>query len=230
MFMAFVYARVHPLFTHVYSHCSHMCARSSRKSKSDLHPGIDGISADEQKLLDDAAKRGRRMSAGSYLLSKARAREAFMMLDREGNGYLNKEDVFEALHSLQFDERFNKMDQAGDHEGAMAVVETMINDIDKDGDGKIDLEEFVAVLTAADSQGRSSNLQSRMSMLAHKVVKSHQKREESQIGNSHGLINPNNELHRYASARANGAPYPLICTNPSRPPACSTSSWRCSSF
>jgi hypothetical protein len=63
-----------------------------RKSSFTFRPG-ESISAEEQAKIEAAQSRGRRMSAGSYLLSKARAREAFEMLDREGHGYLNKEDV-----------------------------------------------------------------------------------------------------------------------------------------
>ena len=82
----------------------------------------------------------RRFSVGSLLMAKARAREAFQMLDRNGDGFLRKEDVFEALTMLHFDERFNKAHENGDHDKAMEVVEVMISEIDKDGDGKIDLE------------------------------------------------------------------------------------------
>ena len=82
----------------------------------------------------------RRFSVGSLLMAKARAREAFQMLDRNGDGFLRKEDVFEALTMLHFDERFNEAHESGDDVKAMEVVELMISEIDKDGDGKIDLE------------------------------------------------------------------------------------------
>ncbi len=152
----------------------------------------------DEAQAEAAGQRGRRRSVGSYLLSKARAREAFMMLDRNGDGFLRKEDVYEALHSLHFDERFNEMESAQNFDGAMEVVEKMIKEIDKDGDGRVDLDEFVSVLTAADSHGRASQLQSRMSMLAHNVVAAHKKKEETaMIGKSKWLIHPNNELHTF---------------------------------
>ena len=164
-----------------------------------LNKEVTDIKGELEKVMA-AQGRGRRrsQSVGSYLLTKARAREAFQMLDSNGDGYLHKEDVFKALKTLNFDEQFTKMDSAGDTEGAMAVVNKMIKEIDKDGDGKIDLEEFVAVLTAVDSHGRASALQNRMSMLAHNVVAAHKKQEETTvIGSASYLMNPLSETHEY---------------------------------
>eukprot|EP00520_Triparma_pacifica_P000353 CAMPEP_0118649484 /NCGR_PEP_ID=MMETSP0785-20121206/9728_1 /TAXON_ID=91992 /ORGANISM="Bolidomonas pacifica, Strain CCMP 1866" /LENGTH=1037 /DNA_ID=CAMNT_0006541775 /DNA_START=141 /DNA_END=3257 /DNA_ORIENTATION=- len=135
----------------------------------------------------------RRFSMGSLLMAKARAREAFQMLDRNGDGFLRKEDVFEALTLLHFDDRFNEAHESGDDVAAMKVVETLIAEIDKDGDGKIDLEEFVDVLTDQKNSGEEG-LQRRMSMLARNIVQAHQKKEGGvAIGEGKYLIHPNNE-------------------------------------
>jgi len=159
--------------------------------------------ADEERVSEGAsltpnaaAPLDRRFSVGSLLMAKARAREAFQMLDRNGDGFLRKEDVFEALTLLHFDERFNMAHASGDMDAAMKVVDDMIEEIDKDGDGKIDLDEFVDILTTQkeDSDG---GMQQRMSLLARNIVQAHQKKEEGAILGTSYLINPNNEKNVY---------------------------------
>ncbi|GMH94319.1 hypothetical protein TL16_g12874 [Triparma laevis f. inornata] len=153
-------------------------------------------------------------SDGSLLLSRARAREAFMMLDRNGDGFLRKEDVYEAMEAFQFDDAFNAKKDQGDEEGALAVVEKMIEEIDIDGDGKIDLEEFVTVLTNAEKNAGKA-MQNRMSMLAHNIVAAHQKKStQTIIGDGSHLIHPSNEYHTYFDLMISGMIIVTVFTVP----------------
>ena len=108
--------------------------------------------------------------------------------------------MYEALASLELDERFNAAFGAGDEKGAMQIVEKMIEEIDIDGDGRIDLEEFVTVLTSKESisAGRASAMHNRMSMIAHNIVAAHNKSTSARtVGASRFLIHPSNDYHTY---------------------------------
>ncbi|GMH90312.1 hypothetical protein TrVE_jg4805 [Triparma verrucosa] len=154
---------------------------------------------------------------GAALLVRARAREAFMMLDRNGDGFLRKEDVYEAMAAFQFDDAFNAKKEAGDEKGALAVVEKMIEEIDIDGDGRIDLEEFISVLTNSQNkkgEGRSQ-MQNRMSMLAKNIVDAHQKKStKAVIGSGSHLIHPSNEYHTYFDLLISGMIIVTVFTVP----------------
>lgn len=61
-------------------------------------------------------------------------KEAFRLYDREGNGYITTEVFRDILHELD--------DQIPDWE-----LDNMIEEIDADGSGTVDYDEFMAVMT-----------------------------------------------------------------------------------
>jgi centrin-1 len=62
-------------------------------------------------------------------------REAFNLFDTDGNGTIDPKELKEAMQSLGF-------------EAKNQTIYQMMTDIDKDGTGDIDFEEFLDVLTA----------------------------------------------------------------------------------
>ncbi|XP_046744567.1 troponin C, isoallergen Bla g 6.0101-like isoform X1 [Diprion similis] len=61
-------------------------------------------------------------------------REAFRLYDREGNGYITTDVFRDILHELD--------DNISEYE-----LDMMIDEIDADGSGTLDFEEFMAVMT-----------------------------------------------------------------------------------
>ncbi|GAB6023671.1 hypothetical protein CHUAL_009932 [Chamberlinius hualienensis] len=61
-------------------------------------------------------------------------REAFRLYDKEGNGYINVSDLREILRALE--------DNMGEDE-----LDEMIAEIDTDGSGTVDFDEFMEVMT-----------------------------------------------------------------------------------
>lgn len=61
-------------------------------------------------------------------------REAFNLFDLDGNGTIDAKELKAAMESLGFENR-NKM------------VYEMISDVDKNGSGDIDFEEFLDIMT-----------------------------------------------------------------------------------
>ena len=62
-------------------------------------------------------------------------REAFNLFDTDGNGTIDPKELKEAMQSLGF-------------EAKNQTIYQMISDIDKDGTGDIDFEEFLDLMTA----------------------------------------------------------------------------------
>jgi calmodulin len=60
-------------------------------------------------------------------------REAFLTFDQDGNGFITKEELIETLVTLG-----DPIDQC--------VMDTMIHEADKDGDGEIDYDEFINLM------------------------------------------------------------------------------------
>lgn len=77
-------------------------------------------------------------------ISKAKLREyrdAFSLFDKDGNGYLTKEELGHVMHQLG---QWARMEE----------LQEMLAEIDTDGDGNVSFEEFVEILnnmTNADS-------------------------------------------------------------------------------
>ncbi|CAE7623117.1 Calml3 [Symbiodinium microadriaticum] len=64
----------------------------------------------------------------------AEFREIFNLVDRDGGGSITKEELGELMDTLGID-------------ASPEELETMINEIDSSGDGEIDFEEFVEVMS-----------------------------------------------------------------------------------
>nr|2K2A_A Chain A, Troponin C [Lethocerus indicus] len=64
-------------------------------------------------------------------------REAFRLYDKEGNGYISTDVMREILAEL--DETLSSED-----------LDAMIDEIDADGSGTVDFEEFMGVMTGGD--------------------------------------------------------------------------------
>uniref|UniRef100_A0A8C5TYM6 Calcium binding protein 7 n=1 Tax=Malurus cyaneus samueli TaxID=2593467 RepID=A0A8C5TYM6_9PASS len=75
----------------------------------------------------------REASAGSTLLPPAEIREAFKVFDRDGNGFISKQELGTAMRSLGY--MPNEVE-----------LEVIIQRLDMDGDGQVDFEEFVTLL------------------------------------------------------------------------------------
>ena len=69
-------------------------------------------------------------------------REAFNLFDTDGNGTIDPKELKEAMQSLGFEAKNQNIYQ-------------MISDIDKDGTGDIDFEEFLDLMTAGISSSDS---------------------------------------------------------------------------
>lgn len=79
------------------------------------------------------------------------------------------------------------------------IAENMMNEVDTDGDGLIDIDEFVNMMkknVSGDSPNSLASYNTRMSQLARNVLLAHQKKiENSVIGSDHWMIHPYSTLH-----------------------------------
>ncbi|KTG46193.1 hypothetical protein cypCar_00026731 [Cyprinus carpio] len=76
---------------------------------------------------------GRRYGGIGVLLSSSEIREAFKVFDRDGNGFISKQELGMAMRSLGY--MPNEVE-----------LEVIIQRLDMDGDGQVDFEEFVTLL------------------------------------------------------------------------------------
>lgn len=100
------------------------------------------------------------------------AREAFNIIDENGDGFLQKEEVLRALEMMA---EHGEMDF--DEMTPAELADKMMADGDTDGDGQIDIDEFTEVLRQTSSLGKAggTTYNHRMSQLAHNVLVAHQK-------------------------------------------------------
>lgn len=68
--------------------------------------------------------------------SEEELREAFRVFDRDGDGFISREELSLVMNNLG--EKLSDDD-----------VEDMIREADLDGDGKINYQEFVLIITSA---------------------------------------------------------------------------------
>ena len=125
------------------------------------------------------------------------AKEAFKLIDGNGDGFLQREEVLLALKNM------NKQGVSL-IPATMEAVDKMMGEIDVDGDGQIDMEEFIEMMQSAKSQfgdGEGGGMANalgggRMSVLARNVLLAHERHREKEntIGNDN-LIHPHDWKH-----------------------------------
>jgi calmodulin len=104
---------------------------------NDLHSLIDEIDSDGSGELEFDEFLG---LAARFLVEEDESamqeelREAFRLYDKEGNGYINVSDLREILRALE--------DNIAEDE-----LDDMIAEIDQDGSGTVDFDEFMEVMT-----------------------------------------------------------------------------------
>ena len=157
---------------------------------------------------------------GAEYLLRARAREAFELMDMNSDGTLELDEIKSAMQSILLNS------VAGESAGISSMLEqdeaaidrrvrAMIEQVDKDGDGCLDLHEFVEMMFRANNQGngiaaspvmqplenlngidpRYSRMQ-RMSMLARSVLIAHRENaKHKSTGNSMYIIHPFSSGH-----------------------------------
>jgi len=122
------------------------------------------------------------------------AREAFRIIDENGDGVLQREEVVRAIEMMNEHGAMNL-----DGLSAEELADKMMADVDIDGDGMIDMNEFTEMMRKTSSsegkQGETS-FNHRMSQLAKTVLVAHQKKiETSVIGQDMWLIHPLRNTH-----------------------------------
>lgn len=114
---------------------------------------------DQRSFASEAAKSNKRNISKSKLREY---RDAFSLFDKDGNGYLTKEELGHVMHQLG---QWARMEELQD----------MLAEIDTDGDGNVSFEEFVEILlNITDSDQDSSAAQEEQELRdAFKVFDKH---------------------------------------------------------
>ena len=122
------------------------------------------------------------------------AREAFRIIDENGDGFLQKEEVVRAIEMMVDHGEMGLEDMT-----ASDLAQKMMNEVDIDGDGQIDMDEFTEMMRRnSNGLGRTGALtyNHRMSQLAQNVLVAHQKKlENSTIGEDTWMIHPLSNVH-----------------------------------
>lgn len=123
------------------------------------------------------------------------ARDAFNIIDENGDGFLQKEEVVKAIKMMES----NGMHITAVGNDPGEVAENMMREVDIDGNGLIDLDEFVDMMKNNVASNKSKSFLSynhRMSQLARNVLLAHQKKmENSVLGNDLWMIHPLSNFH-----------------------------------
>ena len=179
-------------------------AVGSTSSATSAQPSHQVMSRPRRPLIS-----GRRRDANSEPSWVNAAKDAFRIIDVNGDGYLQKEEVIRAISTMQ-DENSEVNFDDGSNPAEMA--EKMMAEVDTDGDGQIDMDEFVEMMRKGQMQsdggsggkgGRNPGVGSlsvsynhRMSQLARNVLLAHQKKiENSVIGDDLWMIHPMSNVH-----------------------------------
>ena len=150
---------------------------------------------------------GRRRDANPEASWINAARDAFRIIDVNGDGYLQKEEVIRAISTMQDENSDVDFADGGD---PAEMAHKMMAEVDTDGDGQIDMDEFVEMMRKGQQQatangnggraagvgGLSMSYNHRMSQLARNVLLAHQKKiENSVIGDDLWMIHPMSNVH-----------------------------------
>ena len=122
--------------------------------------------------------------------------DAFNIIDGNGDGYLQKEEVVDAIKMME--ESGMTFSQEGG--SLVEIADNMMKEVDIDGNGVIDQNEFVEMMrknVPGKGQGAVfTSYNNRMSQLARNVLLAHQKKlENSVIGTDLWLIHPFSTYH-----------------------------------
>ena len=179
-------------------------------TSSSEHPPHQTISRPRRPLLS-----GRRRDANPEPSWINAARDAFRIIDVNGDGYLQKEEVIRAISTMQDENSDVDFAEGGD---PTEMASKMMAEVDTDGDGQIDMDEFVEMMRKGQMQGSggsgggggdgkdgrgpagvgglSVSYNHRMSQLARNVLLAHQKKiENSVIGDDLWMIHPMSNIH-----------------------------------
>ena len=126
---------------------------------------------------------------------KVASRKAFCLIDENGDGFLQKEEVARAIDMMCEDGEMHL-----DGLSSLDLAEKMMYEVDVDGDGQIDMDEFTLMMerTSSASLGKvgTQTFNHRMSTLANNVLIAHQKKlENAVVGHDMWLIHPLSNMH-----------------------------------
>ena len=113
------------------------------------------------------------------------------MIDVNNDGFLQREEVIAAISLIKDSGTMgNGVDEA-------EMADSMMKEVDADGDGQIDMDEFLEMMSkSALPNGNMLSHNNRMSQLARNVLIAHQKKiENSVIGNDMWMIHPLSNFH-----------------------------------
>lgn len=150
-----------------------------------------GTSRNRRIRFSNALPQRRVPDRGNWNLT---AREAFRVIDENGDGVLQREEVVRAIEMMS---EHGDMDMDGLTPEELA--DKMMSEVDIDGDGLIDMDEFTEMMRKASSgiaKPGDHSFNHRMSQLAKTVLIAHQKKiETSVIGQDMWLIHPLRNSH-----------------------------------
>ena len=127
---------------------------------------------------------------------KTVAREAFSVIDVNDDGFLQEEEVISAIKMMQEQGAMEFNDELDPVETA----KKMMAEVDTDGDGQIDIDEFITMMRKSMPDhgigGIPHSYNNRMSQLARNVLLAHQKKlENSVVGSDLWMIHPLSNFH-----------------------------------
>ena len=157
---------------------------------SDIESGGSG-----RKIRFSAAVTAQRDGSPEKGSWRMTAREAFRIIDENGDGFLQKEEVVRAIEMMV---EYGEMNLDG--QTTLEMAEKMMDEVDVDGDGQIDMDEFTEMMkktsTSLGTAGDISSYNHRMSQLAKNVLIAHQKKiENSVVGSDMWLVHPLSNFH-----------------------------------
>ncbi|KAL7536658.1 hypothetical protein ACHAXR_007315, partial [Thalassiosira sp. AJA248-18] len=157
-----------------------------------VHPQNEDIETGSgRRIRFSKAPRRKGSELGAW---KMTAREAFRIIDENGDGFLQKEEVVRAIEMMAQHGEMNM-----DGMSSLQLAEKMMGEVDTDGDGQIDMDEFTQMMkNTSTGLGKANGLtyNHRMSQLAKNVLIAHQKKiENSIIGEDMWMIHPLSNFH-----------------------------------
>merc|ERR1712053_16373 len=94
-----------------------------------------GLSMSTASSVDESTKDPDMMSEADMKLTPEMLERTFKRLDENGNNFISKREFFQGVESLNEDMNDPK-------ELSRNTVNVLFNDLDKNNDGKLDIEEF----------------------------------------------------------------------------------------